>query len=83
MNDVLSQLYVDWSKFFVSGYFLAIGPTWYYLVSHSATDAAREEVKLHATDAKELGSAHERLSELDRLGMLCGGFPMASHGLWW
>ncbi|CAL1127040.1 unnamed protein product [Cladocopium goreaui] len=26
----------------------------------------QEEVKLHATDAKELGSAHERLTELDR-----------------
>lgn len=26
----------------------------------------QEEVKLHASDAKELGSAHERLTELDR-----------------
>ena len=27
-----------------------------------------QEVKLHATDAKELGSAQERLTELDRHG---------------
>lgn len=41
-----------------------------------------QEVKLHATDAKELGTAHERLTELDRrpVDPPCGGLPWAPSG---
>ncbi|CAK9013506.1 unnamed protein product [Durusdinium trenchii] len=34
--------------------------------AQKAEQKYQEEVKLHASDAKELGSAHERLTELDR-----------------
>ena len=43
------------------------------------TGTTPQEVKLHATDAKELGSAHERLTELDRCCQVRGSwsrFPM-------
>ena len=36
-----------------------------------------QEVKLHATDAKELGSAQERLTELDRHGGVTSQVPHA------